>query len=60
MSQPQGAGGRLIRIARPDPDRRPVADQVALHGLLANVRDLGLPLPSVSRIGPEQEPEKEP
>ena len=34
----------------------PVADQAALHGLLAKVRDLGLPLLSVQRIGPEQEP----
>jgi hypothetical protein len=34
----------------------PVADQAALHGLLAKVRDLGLPLLSVHRIDPEQEP----
>jgi len=26
-----------------------------LHGLLARIRDLGLPLLSVQRIGPEQE-----
>jgi hypothetical protein len=32
----------------------PVADQAALHGLLAKVRDLGLPLLSVRRIDPEQ------
>jgi len=32
----------------------PVADQAALHGLLAKVRDLNLPLISVNRIGPEQ------
>jgi hypothetical protein len=30
----------------------PVADQAALHGLLAKVRDLGLPLLSVDRIQP--------
>lgn len=29
----------------------PVADQAALHGLLAQVRDLGLPLLSVNRLG---------
>jgi hypothetical protein len=31
----------------------PVADQAALHGLLAKVRDLNLPLLSVRRIEPE-------
>ena len=30
-----------------------VADQAALHGLLANVRDLGLPLLSVERVDKE-------
>lgn len=29
-----------------------VADQAALHGLLIKVRDLGLPLISVSRVEP--------
>jgi hypothetical protein len=29
----------------------PVRDQAALHGLLAKVRDLGLPLLSVKRVG---------
>ncbi len=29
----------------------PVADQAALHGLLAKVHDLGLPLISVCRTG---------
>ena len=29
-----------------------VVDQAALHGLLAQVRDLGLPLLSVHRVGP--------
>jgi hypothetical protein len=32
----------------------PVVDQAALHGLLRNVRDLGMPLLSVVRVGPEQ------
>ncbi len=31
----------------------PLADQPALHGLLAKVRDLGLCLISVRRLGPE-------
>ena len=31
-----------------------VADQAALHGLLQKVRDLGLPLVSVSEVQPDQ------
>ena len=30
----------------------PVVDQAALHGLLRNVRDLGMPLVSVRRVRP--------
>jgi len=32
----------------------PVADQAALHGLLRKVRDLGLPLISVTQVEPDQ------
>jgi len=33
----------------------PVVDQAALHGLLRKVRDLGLPLLSISTVEPKQE-----
>lgn len=36
----------------------PVTDQAALHGLLGKVRDLGLPLIAVWRVGPDH-PERE-
>jgi hypothetical protein len=32
----------------------PVVDQAALHGLLRRVRDLGMPLVSVSPVTPDQ------
>jgi hypothetical protein len=32
----------------------PVVDQAALHGVLQKVRDVGLPLVSVIRIGADQ------
>jgi hypothetical protein len=34
--------------------RGPVADQAALHGLLQKVRDIGLPLVSVTCIEPDR------
>lgn len=33
----------------------PVVDQAALHGVLRKVRDLGMPLLSVSRVEPDEE-----
>lgn len=33
--------------------RGPVADQAALYGLIAKLRDLGLPLGSVNRVEPD-------
>jgi len=38
----------------------PVADQAALHGLLQRVRDLGLPLLSVERVGTDAPDPTEP
>jgi hypothetical protein len=40
---PQAGGDTLLT--------GPVRDQSALHGLLAKIRDLGLPLLSVNRVG---------
>ena len=40
--------------------RGQVADQSALHGLLQKVRDVGLPLVSVVRIGAEPAPPASP
>jgi hypothetical protein len=34
----------------------PVADQSALHGLLRKVRDLGVPLISITRVEPGRTP----
>ena len=32
--------------------RGPVADQAALHGMLARLRDFGMPLVSIARVDP--------
>ena len=34
----------------------PVVDQAALHSLIGRIRDLGLPLLSICRVGDEEEP----
>lgn len=32
----------------------PIVDQTALHGVLSKIRDLGLPLLSLTRLAPER------
>ena len=36
----------------------PLPDQAALHGLLAKIRDLGVPLPELRRIRSDFEPRR--
>jgi hypothetical protein len=36
--------------------RGPVVDQSALHGVLARLRDLGVPLISLTRVAADQQP----
>jgi hypothetical protein len=47
-----------LRVTSDEPGQTtiagPVVDQAALHGLLAKVRDLGLPLLSVRRLDPDR------
>jgi hypothetical protein len=47
-----------LQISSDQPDvtviAGPVTDQTALHGLLAKLRDLALPLLSVRRIDPDR------
>ncbi len=40
--------------------RGPVADQAALHGLLQQLRDLGIPLLSVAQVAPGPDSTGEP
>ena len=37
----------------------PIVDQTALHGVLIKIRDLGLPLLSLTRVKPERGNERE-
>ena len=47
-----------LQVSSDEPDvtviAGPVTDQAALHGLLAKIRDLALPLISVRRIDPDR------
>jgi hypothetical protein len=65
-------GMTLTSVPNPSPDspgsagqgvttvlRGPVADQAALHGMLARLRDFGVPLISVARVEPGPEDDAE-
>ena len=48
ITSESGNGGTIVTVLSGT-----VTDQVALHGLLARIRDLGLPLLQVQRLGQE-------
>ncbi len=58
LSEPRAAWFEGMTISLEDSGHTlltgPVVDQAALHGLLRKVRDLGLPLLSVTRLQPGQ------
>jgi hypothetical protein len=48
-TSPDPAGAGVLTVLRGH-----VVDQAALHGLLARLRDIGLPLLSVTRVEPDK------
>jgi hypothetical protein len=50
-----------LTVTRTDDGRTilsgPIRDQAALHGVLKKVRNLGMPLLAVNRVGPDQKDE---
>jgi hypothetical protein len=47
LAMVQGPGGETVLTG-------PVADQAALHGILNRIRDLGVPLLSIRRLGADE------
>jgi hypothetical protein len=51
-----------LQLSNDEPGQTTIAgsitDQAALHGLLAKIRDLALPLLSVRRIDPDRQPDR--